>query len=121
MLMRNHGSRQEAQQFLTDQFVYGWFDPELAQQIGIEPRPDDGRGAKRPFGRRGEAVDPRRNGRLQRGGQGQIADVAAAHTRSAVAVKRATFCQLAHHLLREERITGGTLGDLVSDGADRRV
>jgi hypothetical protein len=77
--------------------------------------------AKRPFGRRGEAIDPRRNGRLQRGGQGQIADVAAADIRTAVAVKRATFCQLAHHLLREERITGGTLGDLVSDGADRRV
>ena len=53
-----------------------------------------------------EAVDARRDGRLQRGGHTHLGQVSAACVATAVTLKHPAFGKLAHHLLNEERIPG---------------
>ena len=63
------------------------------------------------FGRDVEAVDAGGDGGLQSGRHTDVGGVITAEVGTAIAVEHTAFGQITHHLLGEERVPGGLLGD----------
>ena len=105
----------------VDQVVEGRFDPQRGQQVEAEPRADDRGRAQGAFGFRVEPIDARGDGRLQRGRHTDLSNLGGRLVCARLPFQHTAFGQLAHHLLGEERITGGPLGDRVAQCLNRGV
>ena len=68
-----------------------------------------------------QPVDARLDGRLHRGRHRDVGDIRATDIAAALTGQHPALGQLAHHLLGEERVPGGPLGDDRRQLADRGV
>ena len=93
--------------------------PSGSQQVEVEPRANDRRRAQRALGFRVEPVDARGDGRLQRDRHAHLSNLCRRHVCARLAAQYATLGQFPHDLLGEKRITGGPLGDLLAQCANR--
>ena len=108
-------------QLRLDQRLEGRIDPQADQQIRAELRSDHRRGAQRLFGPRFEAIDARGDDRLHGGRHADLGHIGAAPVATALTLQHTAFGKLAHHLLREKRVTGGPFGDQRGHRAHRGI
>ena len=98
-------------EFGAEQLVEQRLDAEFGEQVRPEAGADHRCRAQRPSGRGSQPVDARFDGGLDGGRHAHIGDVDPADVISVVPTQQAPLRQFAHHLLGEERVPGGPLGD----------
>ena len=76
---------------------------------------------QRLLGRGAQSVDARRDGCLHGGRHRDVGDIRATEVATVLTGQHAALGQLADHLLGEERVPGGPLGDGRRQLADRGV
>ena len=108
-------------QLRAEQLVEHRIDAQRGEQLGPEAGADHRRRVQRPLGRGGQPVDARLDGRLHRGRHAHLGDIRATDVATALAGQHPALRQLAHHLLGEERVPGGPLGDDRRQLADRGI
>ena len=108
-------------QLRPEQLVENRIDAQCGEQVGAEAGADHRRRVQRLLGRGGQPVDARLDGRLHRGRHRDVGDIRATDILTVLTGQHPALHQLAHHLLGEERVPGGPLGDDRRQLADRGV
>ena len=105
----------------TEQLVENRIDLKGGEQLGPEAGSDHRGGIQCPPCRGGQPVDARRDGRLHRRRHSQFGKIRPADIPAAFTRERPALFELTDHLLHEERVTSGPLGDDRRELADRGI
>ena len=120
-VLRVRGEPHLIDELRIEQLVERRVDAERGEQVGSEAGTDDRRRVQCPLGRGGQPVDASLDGRLHRRRHRDVGDIRATDIAAVLAGQHAALGQLAHHLLGEERVPGGPLGDDHRQVADRGI
>ncbi len=108
-------------QLSLEQLIEHRIDPQCDKQFRPEAGADHRRRVQRPPGRGGQPVDARLDGGLYRGRHAHLGDIRTTDIATALSDEHAALHQLSHHLLGEERVSGGPVGDDRRQLGHRRI
>ena len=112
-ILRLAGEANLIDELTSQQIIDDGVDSQRGQQVEGETRAEHRRRTQRSLGLCVEAVDARGDSRLQRNRHIHVSDVRRGMVCARPAAQHTPLGQIADHLLGEERIPGGALGDLL--------